>query len=123
MTTNPTAQQELIRAAAEVLKLRTDGAPLDTFASHRLDEALCLLAIRLRAKADAIASQLPAAQPAPAGDAVAQPGVMTDERCDAIADATYTELRATGWNGSMGGLQWDRALIRAALQQLGKDGE
>jgi hypothetical protein len=40
---------------------------------------------------------------------------LSDARCDDIANETYMTLRATGWDGGMGGLTWDRALIRAAL--------
>lgn len=41
---------------------------------------------------------------------------VSDERADEIANACYHELLVTtAYNGGMGGLTWDRALVRAAM--------
>jgi phage tail protein X len=40
---------------------------------------------------------------------------MSDDQVDMLCNRVYAQLRVEGWNGSMGGLQWDRALVRAAL--------
>ena len=45
-------RQALIRLAARVLQLRTEGNRLNTSESKRLDEFLCLLAIDMRKIAD-----------------------------------------------------------------------
>jgi len=45
---------------------------------------------------------------------VASPAV-SDEEADALANLCYTSLLATGYNGGMGGLTWDRALVRMAV--------
>lgn len=43
----------------------------------------------------------------------AQPVVLTDEQIDNAQEAAYRELVAKGFNGGMGGYQWDRASGRA----------
>lgn len=51
----PAGYSALIEAAADVLSLRTDGDKLTAAASLALDERLCLIAIKMRSAADAIA--------------------------------------------------------------------
>lgn len=41
--------------------------------------------------------------------------MLTDEEIDDAQGQAYREMRAAGYNGSMGGFEWDRASARAAI--------
>jgi hypothetical protein len=43
---------------------------------------------------------------------------ISDEEADALANLCYTALHATGYNGGMGGLTWDRALVRTVAAKF-----
>lgn len=65
-----------------------------------------------------------ATAPSPSNPIAASEAVgLTDKEVDAILSQTYQDLRATGWNGTMGGVQWDRAVVRAVEKRLSHKGE
>lgn len=64
--------------------------------------------------ADAFRTGYLAAQPKDPAPGPVAVGDVTDEEADALANLCYTSLLATGYNGGMGGLTWDRALVRMA---------